>query len=200
MLYKELISNLEKRGFKPFYAESVQKGIDFIKKTIPKKSSIGFGGSATVIEMGLLEAMKEDYKLLHRSFYKEDYYAQLFQEMHTADWYISSTNALSEEGELINIDGRANRVAEILFGPKNILIVCGTNKIVKDMMEGISRTRNVSAPINAKKLNRKTPCAETGKCSYCMSPDTICKATVIQHHPTSGKNVYVLIINENLGY
>lgn len=200
MQYTELLNNLKKRRFIPYFAENVDEAIETIKKIIPKKASIGFGGSVTVEEMDLLDNMKDDYKLLHRSLYAKSYHDKLYKEMHEADWYITSTNALTKGGELVNIDGRANRVTDMLFGPKNVLVVCGVNKIVENVDEGISRTRNVAAPPNAKKLNKKTPCAITGKCEYCFSPDTICKATVIQHHPTTGKNVYVVIINQKLGF
>ena len=162
------------------------QAIQVIKELIPKNSSIGFGGSVTVDQIGLLDAIKDDYKLLHRSLYDIEYHKKLYKEMMDADWYITSTNALTMTGELVNIDGRANRVASMLFGPENILVVAGKNKIVADIEEGIRRCRDQAAPPNAVRLD-KDPCKVTGKCEYCFSPDTMCKATVIQHHPTSGK-------------
>ncbi|MDD4316236.1 MAG: lactate utilization protein [Clostridia bacterium] len=200
MQYALLIENLRKRGFVPFFADSVEKGRNIVLNLIPKGSVIGFGGSVTVEQTGILDAMKADYTLLHRSLFDASEHEQLFQKMHVADWYIASANAVAETGDIINIDGRGNRVAEMLFGPKNILIICGTNKVVKDINEGIDRARNVAAPKNALRLNKKTPCAYTGECSYCLSPDTMCKATVIHHHPTGDKNFYLVIINDSLGY
>ena len=176
------------------------QAIQVIKELIPKNSSIGFGGSVTVDQIGLLDAIKDDYKLLHRSLYDIEYHKKLYKEMMDADWYITSTNALTMTGELVNIDGRANRVASMLFGPENILVVAGKNKIVADIEEGIRRCRDQAAPPNAVRLDKKTPCKVTGKCEYCFSPDTMCKATVIQHHPTSGKNVYIIVIDQELGY
>lgn len=196
----ELLSNLKKRKFIPYYAKTKAEGVNIIKSLIPNGASIGFGGSITVDELDLVNSMKSEYNLLHRSLYEKSYHNKLYKEMQDADWYITSTNALSMTGEFINIDGRANRVSAMLFGPQNILIVCGVNKIVNDIDEGISRSRNIAAPPNAVRLNKKTPCATTGKCEYCFSPDTMCRATVIQHHPTTGKRVYVVIINEILGY
>ena len=151
-------------------------------------------------ELDLVDIMKDEYKLLHRSLYDKSKHEDLYWEMARADWYITSTNAIAQTGELINIDGRANRVAAMLYGPKNILVVCGVNKIVKDINEGIDRVRNVAAPLNTKRLAKNTPCAITGKCGNCLSPDTICKATVIHHHPTTGKNFYIVLIDEKLGY
>lgn len=197
---KKLLQNLTNRHFVPFFTKTKEDAINLILELIPQKSSIGFGGSVTVEELDLVNQIKEHYKLLHRSLYPQDYADKLYNEMQSADWYITSTNALSMSGELVNIDGRANRVAAMLYGPKNILVVCGVNKIVQDVNEAIWRARNVAAPLNALRLDKKTPCAYTNKCGDCLSPDTMCKATVIQHHPTSGKNVYVIIIDQKLGY
>jgi L-lactate utilization protein LutB len=200
MRYNELLDNLKKRGFHPYFDSSREEGIKIIREIIPKRSSIGFGGSVTVDELDLVDIMKDEYKLLHRSLYDKSKHEDLYWEMARADWYITSTNAIAQTGELINIDGRANRVAAMLYGPKNILVVCGVNKIVKDINEGIDRVRNVAAPLNTKRLAKNTPCAITGKCGNCLSPDTICKATVIHHHPTTGKNFYIVLIDEKLGY
>ena len=112
----------------------------------------------------------------------------------------ASENALTKNGCLVNIDGRGNRVAAMLDGPKNLVIITGTNKIVDNIEDGISRTRNVATPKNCVRLNKKTPCAIVGHCCNCNSEESICNATVIQHHPMSGKNVYIVLIDKNLGY
>lgn len=197
-----VIKNLKKRGFSPAYFESVDEAVNGIFDLIPTNSTIGFGGSTTVKEIGLAEKLKDRGNVVfYRGFCDTiEEKENALVKMHTADWFICSTNALCVSGDLVNIDGRANRVAEMLYGPKNILIICGTNKIVDSIEDGIERTRNVAAPKNCVKLNKKTPCSVTGICSHCNSPDTICKATVIQHHPTTGKNVYIIIVNQNLGY
>lgn len=197
-----LKSNFIKRGYNFSYFNTSAEAIQYILSLIPKNKSIGFGGSVTVKESGLLDALidSQNYKLLHRDICPEIPQEELYSLMHNADWYIASTNALCMTGDLVNIDGRANRVAAMLNGPKNVIIVCGVNKIVNDIQAGIDRTRNVASPPNCRRLNKKTPCAVTGVCSYCNSPDTICKATVIQHHPTTDSSVYVVLINQNLGY
>ncbi len=197
---QQLLNTLKLRGFSPYYVETADDAKTLISQLIPEGASIGFGGSQTVMEIDLLPYLKErGYTLYHRSM--PEYTAEeVYQNNHTADWFVCSTNALSRTGDLINIDGRANRVAEMLFGPQNVLVICGVNKIVNTIDEGIDRTRNVAAPPNTVRLNKKTPCAVTGKCMHCNSPDTICRATVIQHHPTTGKNVHIIIINQNLGY
>ncbi len=193
--------NFTKRGFNFDFFEDCSCAIEFVTSLIPKKSVIGFGGSVSVMDSGLFDALKnDDYTLLHRYTCPEVAKEDLYQKMHLADWYISSSNAVSITGELINIDGRANRVGEIINGPKNILLLCGINKLVDNITDGIDRVRNIASPQNCVKLKRKTPCAITGKCSYCNSPDTICNTTVILHHPTIGRNVYIVLVNKNLGF
>lgn len=199
MEIESLKLNFTKRGFSFDYCETVDDALKLISKLIPVGATVGFGGSVTVKEIGLLNNL-DGRILLHRDVVTDIPSETLMQKMHTADWYVSSANALAKTGDVINIDGRGNRVGEIVNGPKNILIVCGVNKIVEDISEGIDRTRNVASPPNCVRLNKKTPCAVTGKCSHCNSPDTICKATVILHHPTTGKNVHIVVINKNLGY
>jgi hypothetical protein len=193
--------NLTKRGFRFSYFETCEEAVSYITSLIPQKSSIGFGGSATVTECGLLDGLqKRDYVLFHRALCKDIPQKEIYKKMRDADWYISSANALCQTGEIVNIDGRGNRVSSILDGPENVIIICGVNKIVPDVSAGIDRTRNIASPKNCLRLGKKTPCAVTGSCSYCNSPDTICKATVIQHHPMTDSTVYVVLINKNLGY
>ena len=193
--------NYEKRGFKFEYFENVQQAIDYVIDLIPEGSSIGFGGSVSVTESGLLDKMQtKKYDLIHRALRTDIPYDEIYKKMYDCDWYVSSANALTETGEIVNIDGRGNRVSAILDGPKKVVFFCGVNKIVPTVEDGISRTRNVASPKNCVRLNKKTPCAVTGKCENCNSPDTICKATVILHHPTTGTDMYVVVVNTSLGY
>ncbi len=196
---KKISENFTKRGFQFKFFDSVSEGLNFFATLIPEGSTVGFGGSETVMEIDLLSNLP-NRNLLHKSLHPEIDPIELMDQMHYADWYVCSANALAETGDIINIDGRGNRVAETIYGPKNILIIAGVNKIVPDINAGIERTRNVASPKNCVRLKKKTPCAITGKCSLCNSNDTICKATVILHHPTTGKNVVVALINKNLGY
>ena len=187
------------RGYVFFFFQTVEDAVSFIQTLIPKNVSIGFGGSETVKEINLLNNLPER-TLLHRDLFSPEEKPAILRKMHDADWYVSSANALTEEGDIVNIDGRGNRVGEIVNGPKNILIVAGTNKLVKDVAEGIDRTRNVASPKNCRRLNKDTPCAKLDKCCNCNVKDTICNATVILHHPMSGTKVYVVLIDKDLGY
>ena len=119
----------------------------------------------------------------------------------TPDVYLSSANGLSETGEIVNIDGKCNRVAATLFGPKRCIFVCGVNKLRPDLQSAIERARNIAAPLNAKRLNRKTPCAVDGRCHNCKSPERICRAMVIHMGVPSGfESCEVVLIGEKLGY
>ena len=125
----------------------------------------------------------------------------VYQKAGSADWYITSANAVTEGGELVNIDGAANRVSALCFGVKKIVYIIGKNKIAPTLEAAIYRAKNVAAPLNAKRLNKKTPCAVTGRCHDCNSPDCICNVTTITHHPTKYQTeVHVVIAGEDLGY
>ncbi|MGI6213168.1 MAG: lactate utilization protein [Christensenellales bacterium] len=203
---KKTIDNLNKRGFKAFLVQDCEEACALIEKIIEKDAVIGFGGSVTVEQMGLLPALAASQKnptLYHRSLMEKTGIdkARQYELMHNAPWFVSSANAISATGEIINIDGRGNRVSKSLFGTRNYICVAGVNKIADSVEAGIQRARNIAAPLNTKKLSKATPCAATGACSHCVLPDTICRATVILHMPPSGmENFFVILINQSLGF
>lgn len=195
----QLINNLCRRGFNAMAFESASLAVSFICQMIPPGASIGFGGSRTVSQIGLPAALNcEGRSVLHSSIVNE--YPVVRDSAFSSDYYVSSANAITEDGDIVNIDGTCNRVAGIIYGCKNTIIIAGVNKVTADITAAIHRIRNVAAPPNAVRLSRKTPCAVTGKCSYCDAPDCMCNSTVIMHHPSNGHNVTVLIINETLGF
>lgn len=202
MQIEKLTSNLKRKGFKPYFFENKESAVQFVLDLIPNQASVGFGGSMTVKELAL------DFALKGRgnAVYSYDTVTpqnkdRLHQLANSSDWYISSTNALSESGDFVNIDGTANRICALAYGVKNIVYVLGVNKIASDLESAIERARSIACPLNAKRLNKNTPCVSTGECCYCDCEDCICNATLISHHPTRlQQNVYAIIINENLGY
>ena len=203
MNIQNVLNNLTKRGFKPFYFDRRNDAIDFILNLIPENASIGSGGSMTIKELGLLKKLSERGNVVytHSLDVPLEQRENIYQLAGAANWYVSSTNALSEEGDFVNIDGTANRIAALAFGVKNIIYVLGTNKIAPDLASAIDRARNIAAPPNAVRCKKNTPCATSGQCCFCDSEDCICNATLISHHPTKyQENVYVIIINESLGY
>ncbi|MDE6473758.1 MAG: lactate utilization protein [Clostridia bacterium] len=202
MQIQNLLNNLTKRGFKPHYFDARKDALDFVLNLIPQGASVGIGGSMTVKELGLDNMLaKRGNSVYSHSLVSPELRDKVYQLAGSADWYISSANALSEEGDVVNIDGSANRISALAFGVKNILYVLGSNKISPDLASAIDRARNIAAPPNAKRLNKNTPCATSGQCCLCDSEDCICNATLISHHPTRyQENVYIVIIGESLGY
>ena len=167
---------------------------------------VGLGGSVTLREIGVPHALKErgfkvaDHWIARAKKASANEILELRRQQLNSDVFITSTNALTENGELVNIDGAGQRVAAMIFGPKKVVIVAGANKIVKDLEEGFYRARNIAAPINAKRLDRSTPCAVTGICSDCDSGDRICNVTTIIHRKPGITNATVIIVGEELGY
>lgn len=197
-----LLKNLEKRGFVPHFARNADEVIDLVLQLIPEGATVGFGGSQTVAALRIPQLLDENSrKALHVSVRRELTYQAVSDMASSADWFVASTNALTESGEFVNTDGRSNRIANMVFGAPNVLLIVGKNKIVPDIEAGIRRIREVAAPKNCIRLNKATPCAQGDfDCSKCTVEETICKATLIQHHPTTGKVVHVIIVDEEFGF
>lgn len=189
---------LRRNGFDAdAFATSDDCVADLLRK-IPQNATVAFGGSMTLKEMGLYEILKEKgYDVKWHWADKED---NLLKNVRTRKVYITSSNAVTEDGKLINMDGNGNRVASMMFGHEDVFVICGENKIVKDQQAGFDRIREVAAPMNAKRLNAKTPCVHTGVCTDCDSPERICNAETILHKKPGMTNVHVMIIKEQLGY
>ena len=117
-----------------------------------------------------------------------------------ADYFLMSTNAITMDGELVNIDGRSNRVSCLCWGPQNVIIIAGMNKVALDVESALKRVRNFAAPPNAVRLNKNTPCAQTGKCADCYSPDCICSQIVITRRSSTPNRIKVILVGEELGY
>lgn len=193
--------NLEKRGFQVSCFENTEAANAYLNRVIDREN-VGIGGSVTIRDMGLYEMLVE-----HNEVYwpwkpiegKTD--VEMRDLAHRAAIYLSSVNGAAETGELINIDGTCNRVSATLYGPRKVFLIVGANKIAPDYEQALYRARNIAAPLNCKRLNRKTPCAEKAdKCYDCNSPERICRGlTVLLRKPT-GCDYEVILINENLGY
>ena len=156
----------------------------------------------TLEETGVIKAIKsQDYKVIMRDRAKNlEEQRVLYGEICCADYFLMSTNAITLQGELINIDGRGNRVAFLCFGPQNVLILAGMNKVVTDVESGIKRARDIAAPPNAIRLNRKTPCASTGKCEDCYSAECMCGQFVVTRRSGILNRIKVILIGEELEY
>lgn len=201
-LASTVIKNLEKRQMKGFYAKDRAEALSLLLSLIPAGASIGYGGSVSLGEIGALDALSSGkYNLIVRENAKTPEDAErVFKEILFSDVFLMSSNAVTLDGQLVNVDGRGNRVAYLAYGPKNVILVCGMNKIVPDVDAGIKRVKTVAAPMNAVRLNRNTPCAVTGVCGDCQSPDCICASTVITRRSHTAGRIKVILVGEELGF
>lgn len=197
-----IIKHLEKRGMEGYFFENSASCTHAILSSIPDNSVIAWGGSESIKECGLMEGIqKGNYKLIDRfAASTPDEARNLYAQSVLSDYYLMSSNAVTLQGELINIDGSGNRVACLIHGPKNIIMVVGMNKIVTDIASGIDRVRNFASPPNAKRLNRQTPCNAVGHCNNCLSPDCMCNQIVITRRSGIKGRIKVYFIAEELGY
>lgn len=203
MKINRTIEALKKNNMNGYYAKNRDEVIELIKDIVSEGSKVAVGGSETLSELGILEHLRSGrYDFLDR--YKEgltrEEVTNIFKQSFLADAYLSSCNAITENGELYNVDGNGNRVAAMLYGPDKVIVICGVNKIVKDVDEAIKRNREISAPMNAKRLNKKTPCAKVGYCMNCNSPERICNEYTLIKKQRSSERMHVIFLNENLGY
>ena len=194
-----LQKNLEAKGFTYRYFNTAQQAADYLADSIQGKT-VGIGGSMTIKSMGLYERLKENNQVAwHWEVPGPDTLAQAA----AAQVYLSSVNGIAETGELINIDGTGNRIAATLYDRERVILIAGVNKIAPDYDQALWRARNIAAPLNARRLNRQTPCAlkEDMKCYDCKSPERICNGLTVLWHKMGGvKECEVVIIGEELGY
>lgn len=198
-----IIQNLSKRQMEGIYCATIEeaqaKALSFVKSD----ASVAFGGSMTLEESGILTALRSrsDIHLIDRNKAKTpEETKQMYRDAFSADTYFMSTNALTLDGELINIDGNGNRVAALIYGPDEVIIVAGLNKVVSNVEEGIQRVRNCATPPNCIRLSKKTPCATTGRCADCFSPDCICNQIVVTRRSGTPNRIKVILVGESLGY
>lgn len=199
---QSVINNLKKRNMEGYYFETGAECVRAIVESIPQGSSISWGGSETIKETGLLDALKEgSYELIDRtSATSPEESRKLYAKTVLADYYLMSSNAVTIDGELINIDGNGNRVACLIQGPSHVIIVVGMNKIVTDIPSGVARVRNMASPANAIRLGRNLPCAVSGHCHDCLSPDCFCNQIVITRRSGHTGRIKVYLVAEDLGF
>lgn len=198
-----LIKNLQKRQIDGFYCPTSAEAVTLVNDMIAPDSTVSFGGSMTLSESGMMETLtsRNDITLYDRSTAKTpEEVTDIYHKALNADYYLMSTNAISTTGELVNIDGNGNRVAALIYGPKQVIILAGMNKVTPDLASAMTRAQNTAAAPNAVRLNRKTPCAATGVCHDCQSPDCICAQTVITRRGQIPNRIKVILIGEHLGY
>lgn len=197
-----IIKNLEKRNMEGFYFETAAECTRAILNEIPDGSVIGWGGSESIKESGLMDGIQSGaYELIDRMTAKTpEESRKLYARTVLADYYLMSSNAITLEGELINIDGNGNRVACLIQGPSHVILMIGMNKVVTDVESGIARVRNMASPPNAIRLNKNIPCAMTGTCHDCLAPECFCNQIVITRRSGHTGRIKVYLVGESLGY
>lgn len=203
LVAKKVIQNLKKRHMEGFYCKSPEEAVSLVSSLMDKDSSVTWGGSMTLKEIGLDEEIKRrtDLTVFDRATAKSpEEIEKIYRSAFSTDNYIMSTNAITVDGELLNIDGNGNRVAALIFGPKQVIIIAGMNKVCQNLEEAMSRVRNIASPPNCIRLNKKTPCSATGLCGNCLSDDCICNQIVTTRNSRDPERIKVILIEGNWGY
>lgn len=198
VLAQTVIKGLKSRNMSGYFAADKEEAVKQALQLIGEGSSVAMGGCQSAHDIGLIEALQEgNYHYIDRSKLTP---REGLLAAYDADVFLSSANAMTSDGILVNIDGNANRVSCIAQGPKKVIFIVGMNKICSDLDEAMKRARNVAAPANAQRFEVKTPCKVTGKCSDCKSPDTLCCQFLITRYSRHEGRIHVILVNDILGY
>ena len=199
LLAQKVVKGLESRNISGYIAQSREEAKAIALSLIGECASVTMGGALSAHEIGLVDALKAgNYRFIDRDAYEDKRAAML--AAYDADAFLSSANAITEDGILVNIDGNANRVSAICQGPRKVVFIVGMNKVCPDLDSAMKRARNVAAPINAQRFGLNTPCSKTGACMDCKSPDTICCQFLITRFSRHKDRIHVILVNGNLGF
>ena len=196
-----IIKNLAKRNMEGYYFDTAAECTRAVLDTLPAGSTISWGGSESIKECGLMDGIHSgDYRLIDRSLAKSPEESRaLYAQAVLSDYYLMSSNAITLNGELINIDGNGNRVACLIQGPSHVILIVGMNKVVTDIESGIARVRNMASPANAIRLNRNIPCAATGTCHDCLAPECFCNQFFLTRRSGQAGKKKLYLVGESLG-
>ena len=202
VLGNRVVKALESRNMEAYYVKTKEAALAKALELIPEGSSISWGGTMSAQEIGLTDALhKGNYDVYDREQVEtREEKEKIAHQALNCDFFIGSTNALSEDGVLVNVDGNANRVAAFAYGPKNVLLIVGMNKVVKTEADAMSRARNEAAPINAQRFGVNTPCVKNGSFFNCKSPQCICCQILITRFSKVPKRTKIILVDENLGF
>ncbi|OGD15618.1 hypothetical protein A2V47_05010 [Candidatus Atribacteria bacterium RBG_19FT_COMBO_35_14] len=198
-----VIKALKANDFEAIYADNAKEALEKVISSIPKDATVGIGGSITIREIGLVEALEKQGNTIFEHWDKASTLEEKIKnrkEALTSDIYLASSNAITLDGQLVNIDGTGNRVAAMAFGPKKVIIIVGANKLVDTLDEAFTRIRTIAGPLNGRRLNLKTTCALTGHCTDCDSPDRMCKVSVVIEKKPNLSDITIVLVGESLGY
>ena len=202
MIYRKrgniLVRNLQKRHFEAYYCETASDALDKALELIPKGASVGWGGAMSAQQIGLIDAVKTpQYRAIDRATASDR--EQAMKDSIFADVFLSGANALSLDGQMVNIDGTGNRVSAIVYGPKSVLIIAGMNKVMDTLDDAMVRARTISAPLNKQRFDLQTPCEVTGTCADCKSEGCICNQILVTRHCRPAGRIKFILVGEDLG-
>lgn len=200
---QQLIQALKQRNMEASYAATKEEALEQALAWVPEGSCIGWGGSVSIDAIGLKDAVRQgNYRVIDRDTVAnaEEQEAMYRRILADCDYFLTSTNAISQDGVLVNIDGTANRLAAMCYGPRHVLYIVGMNKVVATAEDALHRARNEAAPINAMRFGLKTPCSKTGCCYDCKSPDTVCCQILFTRFNHTPGRVKVILVDDSLGY
>lgn len=202
VLAEDMIHKMEARGMEGFYADTKEEALEIAKSFLKPGMSVTFGGSATLKEMGLLDYLPESgVEVIDRYAAKTpEEIREMKARSINADYFLMSSNAITNDGILVNIDGYANRVSYLCYGPEYVLIIAGMNKVTPDVSSAVKRVRDIASPPNTMRLKKDTPCAKTGRCADCLTEDCICCQVVITRKSNIKNRIKVILVGEDLGF
>ncbi len=196
------LKNLKKRHFEAYYCATKEEALAKALELLPEGASIGWGGATSAEDIGLLNAVRTgNYRAMDRDTAKTpEERTEMMRACLMSDWFITGANALSLEGEMVNIDGMGNRVAAIVYGPKNVLVIAGMNKVMDTLEDAMTRARTVAAPINTQRFGTDTPCTVTGSCADCLSDGCICNQILVTRNCRPAGRIRFILVGEELGF
>ena len=198
----KIIAAMQTRQMECIYFENKKDMLEYLKAAVPAKATASWGGSMTLYQSGVIDLLRGGLcKIIDRDSAKTPEEAhKCMHQAFNADYYFLSANAITMDGKLVNIDGNGNRVAALIYGPKNVYVIAGMNKVVKDEEAAMDRIKNLAAPMNVMRLTTGAPCSKTGNCMHCKGSGTICCHTVITRYSRHPGRIKVLLVGEELGY
>ena len=197
-----LVKNLQKRHFEAYYCATKEDALKQVLALIPEGSSVGWGGAISAAQVGVQEAVKAgNYTVIDRDAFSDPAEKlRCMRECFNADFFITGANALSLDGQMVNIDGNGNRVGMIVYGPKNIIVVAGMNKVCATLEDAVKRARNVAAPMNQQRFGLPNPCTCTGSCADCLTETSICNQILITRNCKPTGRIKFVLVGEELGF
>ena len=197
----KVVKAMESRHFEAYYCGTKEEALKKALELIPEGSVVAWGGSVTMNEIGLSEALHNGkYQLIDRDAAPPEERRKLMRQGLLADYFISGANAVSEDGEIVNIDGMGNRVGAIVYGPDHVVMIAGMNKVAKTLEDAVKRARTIAAPINKQRFGGTTPCAKTGSCGDCKAEDCICCQMLVTRVCRPAGRIKVILVGEVLGF